>query len=235
LSELVVLWVALDGLTEPYRTFYRLLILLGQRLREVSNAPWSEFDFESGDWFLPKTRTKTDRDHLVPMSEQALELLEDIQLDKTKRKGPVFSTNGKVGISGFSKLKEAISLEIERVFQDSANARALLPEGISSWVVHDLRRSLATGCQAMGVDLAHTEAVLNHAVGQKLSGVARVYHLYDYYDEKSEALAKWGELIEKAVALFIIGDIQGVRELDPARRARSRMRRRVQREPLQGV
>ena len=33
---------------------------------------------------------------------------------------------------------------------------------MADWVVHDLRRSLATGCQGMGIDLAHTEAILNH-------------------------------------------------------------------------
>lgn len=78
LPELVVLWVALEGLAEPFRSFYRLLILLGQRLREAANAPWAEFDFEAGDWLIPKARTKADRDHLVPMSEQAIKLLEDM-------------------------------------------------------------------------------------------------------------------------------------------------------------
>ncbi len=220
----------MDGLAEPFRSFYRLLILLGQRLREVSNAPWSEFDIDAGDWFLPKERTKAHRDHLMPMSEQAIELLEDIQPDPAKRRGPVFTTNGKVGISGFSKLKEQLGEQIERVLSEDPTARALAPDGIADWVLHDLRRSLATGCQGLGIDLTHSEAVLNHAFGRKLSGVARVYHLHEYYDEKAEALARWGELIEKAVACFRAGDIAGVRALDPARRTRSRRRRRPRRD-----
>ncbi|MES2096765.1 MAG: integrase arm-type DNA-binding domain-containing protein [Pseudomonadota bacterium] len=230
LSELVVLWVALEGLEEPFRSFYRLLILLGQRLREAANAPWSEFDFEAGDWFLPRARTKADRDHIVPMSEQAIELLEDIQPDPGKRKGHVFTTNGKVGISGFSKLKEQIGEEIERVLTENPHARELTPDGIADWVIHDIRRSLATGCQGLGIDLMHSEAVLNHAIGKKLSGVARIYHLYEYYDEKAEALGRWGELVEKAVACFRAGDVEGVRALDPARRTRARRRRRPRRE-----
>ena len=232
LGELVILWVALDGMADPFRSFYRLLILLGQRLREGSNAPWSEFDFEAGDWFLPASRTKAERDHLVPMSEQAIELLEDLEPDAAKRKGPVFTTNGKVGISGFSKLKEEIGELIERLLSEDPNARQLAPDGIPDWVIHDLRRSLATGCQGLGIDLAHSEAVLNHAIGTRLSGAARVYHLYEYYDEKAEALARWGDLIEKAVACYRAGDIEGVRALDPGRRVRTR-RRRPRREPTE--
>jgi integrase len=234
LPEIVVFWVALEGLSDPFRSFYRLLILLGQRLREASNAPWSEFDFEAGDWFLPRERTKADRDHLVPMSEQAIELLEDMQPDPGKRRGHVFTTNGKVGISGFSKMKDEIGDQIEKLLRENVLARELTPNGIADWVIHDLRRSLATGCQGLGIDLTHSEAILNHAFGKTLSGVAPVYHLYEYYDEKAEALARWGELIEKAVTCFYAGDLDSIRALDPARRTRSR-RRRPRRYPSEDV
>ena len=107
----------------------------------------------------------------------------------------------------------------------SEHACQLTPDGILDWVVHDIRRSLATGCQGLGIDMTHSEAILNHAIGKKLSGVARVYHLYEYYDEKADALARWGDLVEKAVTLFRAGDVDAVRALDPARRARRRERR----------
>ena len=226
LGELVVVWVALDRLDEPFRSFYRLAILLGQRLREGSNAPWSEFDLEAGDWFLPKARTKAKRDHIVPMSEQAIELLEDVQPEPKKRKGPVFTTNGVVGIAGFSKLKAELDEAISALLAESEAARELVGDDLAHWVVHDLRRSLATGCQGMGIDLMHTEAILNHVIGKKASGVARVYHLYDYYDEKAVALERWGGLVEKAVAAFRRGDLDAVRALDPARRTARRQRRR---------
>ncbi|RYY26081.1 MAG: site-specific integrase [Sphingomonadales bacterium] len=233
LGELVVLWVALDRMPEPFRSYYRLLILVGQRLREASDAPWSEFDFESGDWFLPSERTKSKRDHLVPMSEQALELLEDIQPDEKLRAGPVFTTNGEVGISGFSKMKEAFEAAIIETIAESPAARELVGSAIAHWVVHDIRRSLSTGCQALGVDLMHSEAILNHAIGKKGSGVARVYHLYDYYDEKAVALEKWGNLIEQAVAAFRRGDVEAIRAMDPARRTkRTRRRQRARKDAM---
>ena len=226
LGELVVVWVALDRLDEPFRSFYRLAILLGQRLREASNAPWSEFDLEAGDWLIPRSRTKAKRDHVVPIPEQAIELLEDIQPDPRKRVGPVFTTNGRVGISGFSKLKVELDVAVAELIAESGIARELVGDALAHWVVHDIRRSVATGCQGMGIDLMHTEAILNHVIGKKASGVARVYHLYDYYDEKAVALERWAELIERAVTSFRRGEAEAIREMDPARRARRRDRRR---------
>lgn len=225
LGEIVVLWVALDGLPTPFRTYYRLLVLLGQRLRETSNVPWSEIDFEADEWLLPKDRTKAKRDHLIPLPAQAICLLSAVQPEPKLRKGPVFTTDGTVGISGFSKMKEAIDAAITGLLDESADAREMVGGVFADWVVHDIRRSLATGCQAMGIALTHTEAVLNHAVFDKVSGVAGLYHLYDYYNEKAEALERWGNLVEQAVALFRRGDLEGVRALDPARRAKADRRR----------
>ena len=82
-------------------------------------------------------------------------------------------------------------------------ARALVGESIEPWVVHDIRRSLATGCQAMGVALAHTEAILNHVSGKRQPESSASTTLYDYYDEKADALDKWGALI--AAALKCLG------------------------------
>lgn len=220
LAEVVVVWMALDSVDEPFRSFYRLAILLGQRLRENSNVPWSEFDFEAEEWLLPEERTKAKRDHLVPLSQQAIDILHSIKPDPATRVGIVFTTNGLVGISGFSKMKEALDEAIDELIKSDSRAKALVGDALTPWVVHDLRRTIATTGQAMGFQLEHTEAVLNHAIGKRGSGTAKVYHLYDFYDEKAEVIERWGELVEKAVALFKAGDVEGVRELDPARRAR---------------
>ncbi|MGY4395364.1 integrase [Sphingomonas sp. UYAg733] len=223
LGELVVLWIALEGVVEPFRSFHRLLILLGQRLRETAGVPWNELDLEADDWLLPKARTKNSNDHLVPLPIQAIELIKAVQPDPKLRLGPVFTTNGLVGVSGFSKAKTAIDEAVDALVASDERARALVGEGLEPWVVHDVRRSLATGCQAMGVALAHTEAILNHVSGKR-AGVVGIYHLYDYYDEKAEALDKWCELLAAALKCWEAGDVEGIRALDPARRRRRRKR-----------
>lgn len=223
LGELVVLWVALEAVVEPFRSFHRLLILLGQRLRETAGMPWGELDLDADDWLLPRERTKNANDHLVPLPVQAVALLEAMQPVDKLRNGPVFTTNGLVGISGFSKAKIAIDEAVAELIASDERARALTPDGLKPWVVHDLRRSLATGCQAMGVALEHTEAILNHVSGKR-TGVVGIYHLHDYYDEKANALDKWGELIAAALQCWEAGDTDGIRALDPARRRRRRRR-----------
>ncbi|HEX4694443.1 integrase family protein [Sphingomonas sp.] len=227
LGELVVLWVALEAVVEPFRTFHRLLILLGQRLRETAGVPWDELDLDADDWLLPRKRTKNANDHLVPLSIQAIELLEGMQPDKKLRRGHVFTTNGLVGISGFSKAKIAIDDAVAKLIASDERARALVPDGFEPWVIHDIRRSLATGCQAMGVAIEHTEAILNHVSGKR-TGVVGIYHLHDYYDEKAEALDEWGELIAAALTCWEAGNIDGIRALDPARRRRRRRKQKLE-------
>lgn len=122
------------------------------------------------------------------------------------------------------KLKERVDELVGELVASSATAQALVGDGLAEWVVHDLRRSLTTGCQALGVPLQVTEATLNHASGS-VSGVAGIYHLYEFYDEKAEALQRWADLIEAAVVKFRNGDAEGVKALDPARRKPRRRRR----------
>jgi hypothetical protein len=56
--------------------------------------------------------------------------------------------------------------------------------------VHDLRRTVATGLQRLGVRLEVTEAVLNH-ISDSRGGIAGVYQRHDWANEKRAALDAW--------------------------------------------
>ena len=56
--------------------------------------------------------------------------------------------------------------------------------------LHDLRRTVATGLQRLGVRLEVTEAVLNHISGSR-GGIACVYQRHDWANEKRAALDAW--------------------------------------------
>src|SRR5271163_3610092 len=64
------------------------------------------------------------------------------------------------------------------------------PAPFASWSVHDLRRTVATGLQRLGVRLEVTEAVLNHISGSR-GGIAGVYQRHDWAAEKRAALVAW--------------------------------------------
>jgi integrase len=79
------LLVAIDGYsgTHIIRTALALAPLLFQRPGELCGMEWSEVDLEQALWTIPrekkKERNKTEGDHIVPLSRQALALLADIQ------------------------------------------------------------------------------------------------------------------------------------------------------------
>lgn len=90
--------------------------------------------------------------------------------------GYYFTTTDVTPVSGFSKARLAI--------------HELMGPEVPHWTFHDLRRTLATRLEGMGVPIAVTEAVLNHVSGSK-SGIVGIYQLHKYAAEKREALDRW--------------------------------------------
>jgi integrase len=198
-NELAIVWNAANDLGEPWASFVQLMTLTGQRLREVAGMLWEEVDLEQAVWVIPGARTKNKRNHLVPLSPSAVSILKALQPAEKLRKGPVLSTNGRTAISGFSKCKAALDNKVQDLLALSARETGDLPIPLEPWVFHDLRRSLATGCQGLGFPIEHTEAVLNHVSGKR-GGLAAIYQLHEYRDEKTAALNAWARHVEALIS-----------------------------------
>jgi hypothetical protein len=98
----------------------------------------------------------------------------------------VFSTTGNTSVSGYSRAKARLDRTIAALVEkDEASPPP-------PWRLHDLRRTLATGLQRLGVRFEVTEAVLNHVSGSK-GGVAGVYQRYDWATEKACAVQAWAD------------------------------------------
>jgi integrase len=171
-AELVAIWrAALGG---EYATILRLLILTAQRKSEIGGLSWAEIDFERDQILLPGERTKNGRPHIVPLSEPAMLLLQEVP----RREGrELLFGRGKGSFSGWSKMKMAID--------------ARLPPKIAPWTVHDIRRSVATHLAERGIAAPHAiEALLNHVSGHK-AAVAGIYNRAAYAAEKRHAVDAW--------------------------------------------
>jgi hypothetical protein len=70
---------------------------------------------------------------------------------------------------------------------------------VTDWTLHDIRRTVASGLQRLGVRLEVTEAVLNHKSGST-AGIVGVYQRHDYADEKRDALARWADYVDALVS-----------------------------------
>src|SRR5215207_875840 len=96
-EELVHVWGAAQELGYPFGPLVQLLILTGQRLREVAEARWSEFDFKRAQWTIPGTRAKNGAEHVVALSEPTLAVLSAIP--RIGRSPYLFSTTGASPVS----------------------------------------------------------------------------------------------------------------------------------------
>jgi integrase len=170
-TELRALWQAVEGLGYPVAPFVRLLLLTGQRLREVAGMSWAEIDLDKALWTIPLERMKGGAAHEVPLAPTAVEILNALP----RWTGPyVFSaTGGKQPIKGFSKLKQRID--------------AALGDNAAPWRFHDLRRTMRTGLGALPVPNNVAELCIGHAQ----PGMSRVYDRHSYRDEKRRAFELW--------------------------------------------
>lgn len=184
--ELRLVFEAAGNLGQPFGPLVRLLILTGQRMQELAAASWSELDRDEAVLRIPSWRAKNGRATDVPLTDAALGELDIVAGGKKwPQRGLVFTTTGKTPVSGFSRAKRQIDREIELLLRKAQEEGTL-----AEWRYHDLRRTLATGLQRLGVRFEVTEAVLNHISGAK-GGVAGIYQRHDWRVEKRTALDAW--------------------------------------------
>ena len=168
-AELAAIWNACDG--SDYGRIVRLLILTGQRREEIGGLRCAEVDVLRAVLTFPATRTKNKREHILPLSPQALSLLPTDVLGDW-----VF---GRKGFVRWSANKAAL---------DAAS-------GVSGWRLHDLRRTVATMlADKLGVLPHIIEAILNHVSGHR-AGVGGIYNRARYEDAMRSALDRWAQYV----------------------------------------
>jgi len=134
-GEIQRLWQGCGDLGWPFGPYFKLLLITGQRRNEVAGMKWGHIDLGKKLWTLPKEDTKAKRQHEVPLSPMAIELLEAAPHGGEY----IFSTTGKTPISGFSKAKKRC---------DDIIAEKQIP--IPAWRLHDIRRTVASGMAEIG-------------------------------------------------------------------------------------
>lgn len=171
------LWAALS--TDPLADIIRLLLLTGQRRNEIGALQWSEVDLARKMIVLPPERTKNGRKHELPLSRQALAIIER----QPRRNSSAFLFSNMKGFRNW----------------DAAKARLDQRLSIAAYTLHDLRRTAATGMAEIGVQPHIIEAVLNHVSGHK-AGVAGIYNRAKYADEMRSTLQRWADHVDQITA-----------------------------------
>ncbi len=200
-EEIRHFWIGCDKLGWPFGPMFKLLLLTAQRRDEVGGAQWSEIELSKGVWAIPREKAKNNRAHEVHLCEFAVEIVRALpRIGREMRF--VFTTNGERPVSGFSKAKERLDnhmvqllrAEFEEVGKDPAQA------AIEDWILHDLRRTAATGMARLNIAPHVVDRILNHVSGT-IRGVAAVYNRHAYLEERKAALEAWGRYVESLVRL----------------------------------
>ena len=186
-DELRWLWSACDEIGAPFGPICKLLLLTGCRLKEIACMTIEELNSDTTMLRLPGERTKNGRPHDVPLAPLARNILERVPRVSNHL---MFSTNGRTPVSGFSKYKK----RLDELVLAKAKAERGEDAAVPRWVLHDLRRTAATGMAGIGIAPHIIEAALNHISGAR-AGVAGTYNREQYEPEKRAALELWSNQI----------------------------------------
>ncbi|SDF15463.1 tyrosine-type recombinase/integrase [Thalassobaculum litoreum] len=190
--ELAEIWSAAGELGPPFAGLVKMLVLTGQRLNEVAGMTWTEIDIDNKLWTIPRTRAKSDREHIVPLSNAAVAVLASLPRIKSTRRF-VFTTTGTTAVSGHSRAKHRLDALVDKSRREAAATNEA--DDMPPWRFHDLRRTMASNMARLGISLQVAEKVLNHTSGS-LGGIVAVYNRHAYIEEMRAALDTWGNYVE---------------------------------------
>lgn len=175
--EDLVKWLDEGNMMPYYRHLTLLLISFGCRTQELRLAETKEFNFETQVWTVPAAHNKTrDKDQAKGQSGEIKRPIPDALTPMLK----ALCEQHKGGyLLGELKSAEAVSGWGGKVYK--------LLGHTESWSLHDLRRTVATGLNDMGIAPHVVEALLGHSI----QGVAGIYNRSQYLPEKLDALNKW--------------------------------------------
>lgn len=195
-DELVKVWKAAEHLTEAPKACVRLFILTGQRREEVTGMSRLELDYDwdqkiwkaGGLWTIAAARYKSKRDHIVPLSAAA----RDIIAEQPRGAAGEFIFSANFGRTSFAGWRRAATTLAEKAALDTP------------WTLHDLRRSFATGLgDELNIDESIIQRLLGHASRSRMGVTARY--------ERSERLAQMRAAVD-AWAELITGRVEGRRD-----------------------
>ena len=154
------------------RLSLEFLVLTAVRSGEARGACWDEIEEEAAIWRVPGSRTKTGREHRVPLSRRALEVLEEARRE-TRGADPIFRA-----VSG---RRRPLSPGVWRLLLRRLKIDA---------TVHGFRSSFRDWCGETGVPREVAEACLAHTIRNQAEAA---YARSDLLERRREVMEAWAE------------------------------------------
>lgn len=159
--------------TDSVKWAFEFIVLTAARSGEVRNAVWEEIDAKTKTWIVPKGRMKAGREHSVPLSSAAWNLLQEARgrwPKNTEPTGLIFPSESNKPISDMT-----LTAIMRRLKQP--------------YTVHGFRASFRT----WGAEIGHyehdmLEIALSHIVGD---ATVRAYHRSDMVEKRRKLMGEW--------------------------------------------
>ena len=164
-------WQGRGHIYGTHGTIVELLILTGQRRQQFGSLERHHVDFENDTITWPSELMKTGKRHAIPFGAMARKLLE------RRPSGLMFA-------NGFGK-PYSFPGTTDRAFRADC--------GFNGWTLHDLRRTMATYWQQLGIEIATTEKMLSHTA--ITGGLVGLYQRHSYLEEMRLAVSLWESYI----------------------------------------
>lgn len=151
------------------------------RPNEAAGTRWNEIDLKNALWNIPADRMKKKKPHTVPLTPQALGMLNEI-----------------MPISGKSEFVFPSDRSFHKPMNSSTANMALKRMGYHGVLVaHGMRSIASTALNEQGFDPELIEACLAHADKNE---VRAAYNRTDYLERRKKLMCWWSDHIEKATA-----------------------------------
>lgn len=163
-------------LYEPTRIAMHLLIYTFVRPGELRLARWDEFDFERAEWRIPAERMKMRAEHLVPLSSQVINLLNELK---------AYSGNEELLFPGVNNRNRPMS--------ENTLSYALSRMGYKNIATpHGFRALASTTLNEEGFDPDVIERQLAHAERNKIRAA---YHRAEYLEDRRKMMQWWADFL----------------------------------------
>jgi integrase len=152
----------------------RFAILTGARAGEVTGATWAELDLETAMWSIPASRMRAQREHRVPLSREALDILREVKrVRTTDLVFPGYRAGTKMSVSSL--------------------LTALKAAGGGAATVHGFRSTLRDwAAERTTISREVAEMALAHTIGDK---VEAAYRRGDLMAKRSAMMEEWATFV----------------------------------------
>lgn len=186
------LLVVIDGFkgSPVVSTALRLSPLLFQRPAEIRSMEWVEINWEESRWEIPAEKMKMRQPHVVPLSKQAIALLEEIQ--PLTGRGRYVLPNARGASRCMSE--NGVRTALRTLGYDN---KVMTPHGFRA-----MARTLLD--EVLGERVEHIEHQLAHAV-KDANGTA--YNRTKFLPQRAAMMQKWADYLDSLKAQTIAGNV----------------------------